>query len=58
MDRPEKQERDEGVRPSRIPPGSVLYRRVLPVCLAVMAVLTLALIAVAAGVLLGVVPWR
>jgi hypothetical protein len=36
----------------------MFYRRVLPLCLAIMALVTLALIAVAAGVLLGVVPWR
>jgi hypothetical protein len=58
VDRPNKQDREEGARASRIPPGSVFYRRVLPLCLAIMALLTLALIAVAAGVLLGVVPWR
>ena len=43
---------------SRIPSGSVFYRRVLPVFLVVMGVLTLGLILVAAGVLLGFVPWR
>ena len=43
---------------SRIPSGSVFYRRVLPMFLIAMGVLTLALILVAAGVLLGVVPWR
>jgi hypothetical protein len=36
----------------------VLYRRVLPALLVLMTVLLLGLIAVAAGVLLGVVPWR
>ena len=43
---------------SRIPAGSVFFRRVLPVFLVVMGMLTLGLILVAAGVLLGVVPWR
>src|SRR4030067_717555 len=42
---------------SRIPARSFLYRRVLPVLLAGMAVLTLILIGVALAVLLGWIPW-
>jgi hypothetical protein len=43
---------------SRIPARSFFYTRIAPVILVVLAVVTLALIAVAAGVLLGIVPYR
>jgi hypothetical protein len=48
--------REEGG--SRISAGSFFYTRVAPVLLVILAVVTLALIAVAAGVLLGIVPYR
>lgn len=43
---------------SRIENDSMLYTRVLPVVLGALAVLTVALIVVAAGVLIGVIPFR
>lgn len=43
---------------SRISTGSSLYTRVLPVVILVMGLLTAALILFAAGVLLGIVPFR
>lgn len=43
---------------SRIASGSALYTRVLPVVILAMAILTAVLILFAAGVLLGVVPFR
>jgi hypothetical protein len=52
-----KGERREG-RGSRIPAGSIFYTRILPVVLVALAVVTLALIVVAAGVVLGIVPYR
>jgi hypothetical protein len=53
---PTSGEPDERGR-SRIPADSVLYRRVLPAVLVVLALLTLALIVIAAGVLLRLIPW-
>ena len=41
----------------RIPARSILFQRLLPAALVGMAVLTLALILVALGVLLGWIPW-
>lgn len=43
---------------SRVPEDSVFYNRVVPILLAGMAVLTIVLILVAAGVLLGFVPFQ
>jgi len=43
---------------SRIQSDSMFYTRVLPVILGALAVLTVALIVVAAGVLIGVIPFR
>lgn len=43
---------------SRVPEDSVFYNRVVPILLAGMAVLTVVLILVAAGVLLGFVPFQ
>jgi hypothetical protein len=43
---------------SRISSGSPLYTRVLPVLILAMGVLTVALILLAAGVILGIVPFR
>jgi hypothetical protein len=43
---------------SRIQGGSLLYTRLLPVILGALTVLTIALIVVAAGVLIGVIPFR
>jgi hypothetical protein len=58
-DRP-KQSHQSLLKPSgsRIKSDSVLYSRLIPVVLGVLALLTIALIAVAAGVLLGIVPFR
>jgi hypothetical protein len=41
-----------------VPEDSVFYNRVVPILLAGMAVLTIVLILVAAGVLLGFVPFQ
>jgi hypothetical protein len=54
---PERGRRREGGG-SRIPAGSFFYTKVAPVLLIVLAAVTLALIAVATGVLLGIVPYR
>ncbi|HLF80951.1 MAG TPA: hypothetical protein VI410_04215 [Anaerolineales bacterium] len=43
---------------SRISSGSPLYTRVLPIMILAMGVLTVALILFAAGVILGIVPFR
>ena len=43
---------------SRISSGSPLYTRVLPIVILAMGVLTAALILFAAGVILGIVPFR
>jgi len=43
---------------SRISSGSPLYTRVLPILILAMGVLTAALILFAAGVILGIVPFR
>lgn len=43
---------------NRMPANSVFYNRVIPVILVGLAVFTILFIAVAAGVLLGVVPFR
>jgi hypothetical protein len=50
--------RPPGRRESRIPGDSWIYRRALPVLLLLMGVVTIGLILTAAGVLLGVIPWR
>ena len=51
----EARPRPEG---SHIPAGSVTYARLLPALLVVMAVIMGLLIVIAAGVLLGFVPYR
>ncbi len=43
---------------SRMPDDSVLFERVIPVVLAGLGILTVVLILFAAGVLLGIVPFR
>ena len=43
---------------SRISSGSSLYTRVLPILILAMGVLTVGLILFAAGVILGIVPFR
>ena len=43
---------------SRIPSGSPFYARVLPILILAMGVLTAVLILFAAGVVLGIVPFR
>jgi hypothetical protein len=43
---------------SRIPKRSLVFRLVIPLLLAGMFVLMVALIGVAASVLLGIVPWQ
>lgn len=43
---------------SRIEGGSTFYTRLMPVILAILALITIALIVVAAGVLIGVIPFR
>lgn len=43
---------------SRIPQNSLFYEKVIPILLIAMAVLTAVFIVVAAGVLLGFVPFR
>lgn len=45
-------------KPSRIPEGSMFYERLLPWILIGLGVITLLLILVAAGVLLGIVPYQ
>lgn len=50
--------RASGLKSARAPADSVLFRRLLPALLIGMAVLTAVLIVVAAGVLLGFVPFR
>jgi hypothetical protein len=55
-------EEDRGGRgpegPSRIPSGSVFYSKVVPFVLVGLGILTAVLILVAAGVLLGILPYR
>jgi hypothetical protein len=57
---PEKQPRRSSLKPagSRIESGSMFYTRLIPIILGVLALLTVALIVVAAGVLIGVIPFR
>lgn len=43
---------------SRMPANSVFFDKVIPILLIGMAILTAAFILIAAGVLLGVVPYR
>lgn len=43
---------------TRTPAGSVLFERVIPLLLIGMAILTVVFIVIAAGVLLGFVPFR
>ncbi len=43
---------------SRMPTDSMLFERVVPVVLAVFGIVTVVLILFAAGVLLGIVPFR
>jgi hypothetical protein len=53
--RPSLQIKPEG---SRIAPDSAFYTRLLPAVLLIMAVVTLTLIIIATGILLGVIPYR
>lgn len=41
-----------------MPANSVLYEKIVPALLLVMAVLTVAFIVIAAGILLGFIPFR
>ena len=43
---------------NRIPAGSVFYNRIIPIVIAGLAVCTIVFVLIAAGVLLGVVPFR
>jgi hypothetical protein len=43
---------------SRIQSDSMLYTRLVPIILGALAVITVALIIVAAGILIGVIPFR
>ena len=43
---------------SRIPKNHMLYERLLPVSILVMTIIMMALIVFAAGVLLGLIPFR
>ena len=43
---------------SRAPENSVFYDKIIPILLIAMAVLTVAFIVIAAGVLLGFVPYK
>jgi hypothetical protein len=43
---------------SRIEGGSMFYTRLIPIILGALALLTIALIVIAAGVLIGVIPFR
>lgn len=43
---------------SRTPQGSAFYGRVLPILIVIMAIVTVALILFAVGVLVGLVPFR
>ncbi len=43
---------------SRVPEGSIFYTKVVPILLVGMAVIMGVLILVAAGVLLGIIPFR
>jgi hypothetical protein len=58
--RSEKQTRRSTFKPagSRIDSGSLFYTRLIPVILGALALITIALIVVAAGVLIGVIPFR
>jgi hypothetical protein len=55
-----KETRRSPLKPSgsRIDRNSMLYTRLIPVVLGALALLTVALIIVAAGVLIGVIPFR
>lgn len=55
---PAPSRRPTGRRDSRLPGDSWVYRRGLPALLLGMGVVTIGLILTAAGVLLGVIPWR
>jgi len=50
--------RSKIVSGSRIPSGSPFYARVLPILILAMGILTAVLILFAAGVVLGIVPFR
>ena len=43
---------------SRIPANSVFYNRIIPLILIVMAIVTMIFVLIAAGILLGLVPFR
>lgn len=43
---------------NRMPAGSVFYDRIIPIVIAGLAICTIVIILIAAGVLLGVVPFR
>jgi hypothetical protein len=67
MPEPDKVEagRSEGSRrstlkpsSSRIESSSLFYTRLVPIILGALALLTIALIVVAAGVLIGIIPFR
>ena len=57
---PEKQPRQSPLKPggSRIESGSMFYTRLIPIVLGAFTLITIALIVVAAGVLIGVIPFR
>ena len=57
-DTPTSRRRRERRTGSRISQGSVFYTRVLPVLILAMGIVTAALILFAAGVVLGIIPFR
>jgi len=58
--RPKDEPQRSSLKPSgsRIQGDSIFYTRLLPVVLGALAVMTVVLIIVAAGVLVGVIPFR
>jgi len=59
MPQPDR-DQELGARQSsvRIPAGSFFYERVIPALLILLAVMTVIIVLLAAGVLLGIVPYR
>jgi len=60
LGRPKQEVRRTPLKPSasRIESDSVFYTRLVPVILGALALMTIVLIVIAAGVLIGVVPFR
>ncbi|MEW6568538.1 MAG: hypothetical protein AB1449_10325 [Chloroflexota bacterium] len=49
---------DERRRQARVPEDSIFYSRLVPILMVAMGILTVILILVAVGVLIGLVPFR